>query len=259
MTVNWHTRFVIQSNWTSDLRKFLFDRVGLAYVQRVLEVGCGTGAVLMDTNFSTSNSLRNVDASKIQIHGLDINSDFLSQASHHAPFSHLTQGDGHRLPYATSTFQLVYCHFLLLWVHNPRLVLEEMVRVTSPEGSILALAEPDYGGRIDYPLDFIEVGEMQEAALRHQGAETRLGRHLRGLFQRCGLENIETGVLGGQWFRDQFTEEQQTELDVLKEDLKSQIPPEKIAHICSMELEARRNGERVLFVPTFYAWGQKPI
>ncbi len=42
---------------------------------------------------------------------------------------------------------------------------EEMVRVTRPHGFVLALAEPDYGGRIDYPSELSTIGNWQiEAA-----------------------------------------------------------------------------------------------
>ena len=46
--INWHARFLQQAAWTRDLRTYLFERAGLAQAQRVLEVGCGTGAILSE-------------------------------------------------------------------------------------------------------------------------------------------------------------------------------------------------------------------
>jgi SAM-dependent methyltransferase len=60
-----------------------------------------------------------------------------------------SQADRHTLPFQP-VFDVTFCHFLLLWVSNPEKVVAEMGRVTRPGGSV-RLAEPDYGGRIDYP------------------------------------------------------------------------------------------------------------
>ena len=44
--MDWHKRFVQQAGWTSELRNYLFKRAGLPAARRVLEVGCGSGAIL---------------------------------------------------------------------------------------------------------------------------------------------------------------------------------------------------------------------
>jgi len=44
--MEWHKRFVQQAGWTGELRRYLFKRTGLQFARRVLEVGCGTGAIL---------------------------------------------------------------------------------------------------------------------------------------------------------------------------------------------------------------------
>ena len=100
-----------------------------------------------------------------------------------------------------------------------------MRRVTRPGGWVLAMAEPDYGGRIDYPEDLIYLGELQETALRRQGAETRLGRRLSALFHAAGLQEVETGVLGGQWRDAPSLEDLAREWEVLEVDLADKLTP----------------------------------
>jgi hypothetical protein len=46
--MDWHSRYLQQAGWTSKLRGYLFQRAGVDKASRVLEVGCGTGAVLKD-------------------------------------------------------------------------------------------------------------------------------------------------------------------------------------------------------------------
>jgi SAM-dependent methyltransferase len=268
--VDWHARFTQQAGWTEALRRYLFERAGLAPGQRLLEVGCGTGAVL------SSSILQDC-----QLVGLDLDREFLQQAQQNLaaiprnigytqPSSHtltpgihtdrtvaLVQGDAHKLPYGDAAFDIVFCHFLLLWVRDPAQVVGEMRRVTRPGGWVLALAEPDYGGRVDYPEDLIELGRLQEAALRRQGAETRLGRRLSALFHAAGLVEIETGVLGGQWRAAPTAAERQQEWDVLQADLGAAVPSAELSRLRRLDEQAWLRGERALFVPTFYAMGKK--
>jgi len=244
--MDWHDRFTQQARWTAGLRGYLFERSGLAPGQRLLEVGCGTGALLSS-----------LDGFNLQLHGLDIDGEFLRQAQRHAPAARLARGDAHRLPYAGDSFDLVCCHFVLLWVRDPGQVVSEMRRMVRPGGWVLALAEPDYGGRVDYPEDLIRLGTLQEAALRRQGAETRLGRRLGALFHASNLREVGTGVLGGQWRQAPSMQEQAQEWAVLQADLGDEITDSEFRRLQQIDNEAWAHGERVLFVPTFYALGVK--
>jgi ubiquinone/menaquinone biosynthesis C-methylase UbiE len=161
-----------------------------------------------------------------------------------------------RLPLAANSFDIVYCHFFLLWVVDATQALAEMNRVARPGGWVLALAEPDYGGRIDYPPPLASAGRLQLEALRAQGAEPETGRRLAHLFHQAGLTQIRTGVLGGQWSQ-MDSNEWQLEWETLRRDLTGLVSPAEIERLYRLEVASRKAGERVLFVPTFYAAGVK--
>ncbi len=161
--MNWHARFRQQAQWTRPLRAHLFARFGGMSAARVLEVGCGTGALLEDFPPERRGSL----------HGLDRDRAVLQEAAQNAPGVALLCADGHSLPYASACFDLVFCHYLFLWTRDPLQVLTEMRRVTRPGAVVLALAEPDYGGRVDYPPNSKPQGGLQAEALRAQGRSTR--------------------------------------------------------------------------------------
>jgi SAM-dependent methyltransferase len=241
-----------QAGWTHQARQYLFSRLGLRAEDRVLEAGCGTGAVL--------GELAALGPGKL--HGLDIRPDYLELAQHHLPAARLACGDAHHLPYAAGSFAAACCHFLLLWVRDPLGVVAELSRVTRPGGTVLLLAEPDYGGRIDYPYELAILGEWQSQALTRAGANPQIGRRLSALLSRAGLVEIECGVLGGQWRGAPAEDDWQVEWQVLRADLE-QLPgilhgrEADIGALKEIDRLAWQRGERVLFVPTFYAWGRK--
>jgi ubiquinone/menaquinone biosynthesis C-methylase UbiE len=249
---DWHQRFVQQTHWTNTLQGYIINRTGLNKSRRILEIGSGTGAV--------TSALRAYlpEENQVEIFGLDLNWGYLNFAQLQDTQSNLIQGDGHMLPFPAGLFDATYCHFLLLWVSNPMNVVQEMLRVTRPAGIVIAMAEPDYGGRIDYPEDLIRIGQLQTHSLEIQGADPYLGRKLAGIFSYAGLENIEFGVLGGQWDRRNYPGINESELDVLRYDLETLLTHEEITQVQRSEAASRSKGDRVLFIPTFYAFGHVP-
>ncbi len=245
--IDWHTRFTQQAHWTRELRNYIYGQIAIKNVQNILDVGCGTGVLEDELNKQTTAN----------IFGLDINPEYISFATQHTSNISYTLGDAHNLPYSSGAFDITFCHFLLLWIANPQQVIQEMVRVTNPGGSVIALAEPDYGGRIDYPSELAQLGRWQRDALQIQGANPLMGRELRALFNCASLLDVEVGVLGGQWKNYTDTEDLETEWLVLQSDLLKNVDflmEEK--ELKNRDTAARETGQRILFVPTFYAWGR---
>ncbi|MBT3390532.1 MAG: methyltransferase domain-containing protein [Chloroflexi bacterium] len=242
---DWHARFSQQAQWTRALRAHLFPRMGFNVARQILDVGCGTGALFGEL-------LAQSDAA---IFGVDIQRQHLRLARTHKDVL-LSQGDALQMPYANEVFDITLCHFLLLWVANPVQALSEMARVTRPGGMVLALAEPDYGGRIDFPTELEQIGAWQTESLRRQGADPLIGRKLSGLFHHVGFENIETGVLGGQWRGAPTDDAWKSEWSVLESDFAQTSEFSGNSNVLKqLDAGAWASGQRVLFVPTFYAIG----
>ena len=251
--MDWHRRYLQQANWTRDLRTYLLQKAGLSQASRlhtaalqraslVLEVGCGTGAILTEL------------PNHVSVHGLDIDSAALAQCQLHVPAAYLVRGNALQLPYANNAFDIVYCHFLLLWVKDPLQALLEMKRVTKRGAHILAFAEPDYTGRLDEPRELVPLGQWQAESLRRQGADPGLGARLADLFFRAGIELLETGTIQGAK-SDPSPEDWETEWAVIESDLAGFIPREDLQKMKRLDQQARARGERELHVPTYFAWG----
>jgi SAM-dependent methyltransferase len=243
--MDWHARYQQQARWTQNTRDYLFKRAGLDSAKRILEVGCGTGALW--EHFPAPAGASN--------HGLDLRLDSAKQARANAPGLYAVNAAGEYLPYPDACFDLVFCHYLLLWVGDPGLVLREMARVTCPGGAVLALAEPDHAARIDHPSELQPLGVWQTAALVRQGVNPRMGRELAGAFAGAGITLIENGVIGGGW-SDPSPAETEMEWMVLEDDLAGNVPAHDIQKTRTLDEQARNARRRVLFVPTFYAWGR---
>ena len=119
----------------------------------------------------------------------------MRECREHAPAAFLTCADVLSLPYPAGLFDITYCHFLLLWVAQPLQAIQEMKRVTAHAGYVLALAEPDYAGRLDEPAELAWLGQRQNQALQEQGAALSRGTQLADLFYQAGIKLIETGVI----------------------------------------------------------------
>lgn len=244
-SADWHKRFLHQALWTTAIRNYLFNSTGFSPDLRVLEVGCGTGAVLSQVPFS-----------QYQVFGVDINRNYLNYAYTQFKTLHLTEGDGHLLPYSANVFDLVFCHYLLLWVNYPRKILQEFKRVGKTGAKAIILAEPDYGGRIDSPPELEKLGRAQTESLQLQGANPFTGRSLLQLAHSSGLKVLEFGVLGSQSTPEIDQDYLESEWDMLNHDLAGHFTASDLQTYQKLDRQAWSDGIRVLFIPTFYLYAE---
>ena len=241
--MNWHARYLQQAKWTRDLRIYLFEKAGLDDASRVLEVGCGTGVVLSELPVHVS------------LHGLDIDPAALAQCRIHAPAASLIWGNALQLPYSNETFDIVYCHFLLLWVDSPLETLVEMKRVTKPGGHIIAFAEPDYTARVDRPPELVQLGQWQSEALKRQGADPGFGARLAETFFQAGIDILETGTIQHADY-DPSSDDWEMEWAVIESDLAGWVSSDDLHQMRVLDQQARALRERIMHVPTYFAWGR---
>lgn len=168
----------------------------------------------------------------------------------------LARGDAHKLPYANASFDIVFTHFVLLWLADPTRALAEMRRVTRRGGAVLALAEPDYGQREDQPAALAELGRMQTAALRAQGADPEKGGKLGNIFTAAGFTHVESGQLEASEHPDKGETDWRLEAEVLRADLAGRVEAEKLGRLLAEDERAWQAGTRVLHVPAYYAWAR---
>jgi len=225
---------------------YFFDLLKTSPADKILDMGCGTGALLPDLQ----------SLSPAEIYGADYSLYHLAAAKSTCPDCYLVGANVFQLPFADNSFEMVLSHYFMLWVGDPTKALVEMHRITKPGGTIVCFAEPDYGGRIDYPPEFSSLRDYQITALQTAGADPLMGRKLPALFHQGGFTNIQTGIYGGAWKGEPTDAEQESEWLVLEDDLTDLVSPEDLLELKTQDRKAHNNGTRVIYVPTFYAWGQ---
>jgi SAM-dependent methyltransferase len=238
-----HAQYVRQARWTQGTRNQLYRRARLLQAERVLDVGCGTGAVTAEVARRTRG----------QVTGLDIDAQALAFARQHDDRSLYEHGDALDLAYPDDCFDIVLCHFTLLWLSDPLQALREMARVARAEGRVLICAEPDYGGRLDWPE--LPIRAWQIDGLRRQGAHPTIGRELRRLLVGAGLD-AQVGVMPSQWDVRSLRAEFEAEWALLARDVGDAVDPGSFAEAKARAAAAIAAGTRLVYMPVFYALGK---
>ncbi len=113
---------------SADYYARCLDLAGARAGQRLLDVACGGGYLLMEA-----------ERRGLATSGIDIADAALVKARRFAPKSELRQGDAEALPYPDASFDIVTCLGSLEHFLRPAVALEEMRRVLAPGGRAIVV------------------------------------------------------------------------------------------------------------------------
>jgi SAM-dependent methyltransferase len=200
--------------------------------------------------------------------GVDASRDMLERAQQMFASAGSPQGervrivhaDAHALPFPDGAFDVAVCNLLLMWVDDPERVVREMTRVVRPGGRGRAPAAPAVGGKIDHPEDPMIDPVFKGASIRRRGGDPHIGRKLRSLFVRAGLET-KVG-LGNRriWSVEENRRSFLAAVEHYRAILaRNDIPEHAIEEWEKRQLAALDEGVAFDFFPQFYALGRKPV
>ncbi len=172
-------------DWYSGSHRHWIDDLALRDGDRVLEVGCATGAL---TAHMANSGYR--------VTGLDRSDDMIARARSDHPSLDLLVGDATALPYDDNAFDAVVAASVVNIVPDAQVVLTEMHRVCTPGGtvSVLVPAVGFTGKDLDALIETRGLTGFSRAALTkwHKGPPKMTRPQLETLFRSVGLEPAVT-------------------------------------------------------------------
>lgn len=128
--------------WNADYLDLLAQRLEIAKVTRLLDVGCGMGhwARRWYPRLAPGASLVGVDLEPRWVDGA--RERFARELPEAAARAHFLQASATSLPFADGEFDAVTCQTVFIHLADPERALAEMVRVVRP-GGLIFCAEPN--------------------------------------------------------------------------------------------------------------------
>jgi SAM-dependent methyltransferase len=154
--------------------------------QRIVDVGCGPGAV-------TTRLVDRLGAELVA--AIDPSASFVAAARDRLPGVDIRQGVAEELPWVDGTFDAALAQLVVHFMADPVAALREMARVTRP-GGLVAASVWDYGGERS-PLSPFWLA-VREIDPDHPGESQLAGAregHLASLFGEAGLADVRADEL----------------------------------------------------------------
>ncbi|HET9082745.1 MAG TPA: methyltransferase domain-containing protein [Trebonia sp.] len=163
------------------------DLAGVRGGERVLDVGCGPGAL-------TAELVKRAGAESVS--AVEPSASFAAAARERLPGVDVRQSAAEQLPYPDGTFGVTLAQLVVHFMADPVQGLREMRRVTQPGGTVAACVWDHAGGRGPLAVFWTAVRELDAAAAGEPdlAAGVREG-HLAGLFAQAGLGSTQVSTL----------------------------------------------------------------
>jgi SAM-dependent methyltransferase len=154
--------------------------------QRVLDVGCGPGAL-------TAQLVQRLGSGAVT--AIDPSAPFVAAIRDRWPEIDVRRGVAERLPFADGTFDAALAQLVVHFMTDPVAGLAEMARVTCPGGVVAACVWDHAGGAGPLAPFWQAVHDLDPAARDEAGLAGAREGHLADLCAAAGLQHIESGSL----------------------------------------------------------------
>ncbi len=162
------------------------DLAGVRRGQRVLDVGCGPGAL-------TAELVSRADADAVS--AVEPSASFAAAVHERLPGVDVRRSAAERLPFPDGAFDAAMAQLVVHFMTDPVLGLREMSRVTRPGGVVAACVWDHAGGRGPLTAYWRAVRELDPAADDESDLAGVREGHLAELFAQAGLGAAQVTAL----------------------------------------------------------------
>lgn len=154
----------------------------VAVGQRVLDVGCGPGAL-------TTELVRRLGAAAVT--AVDPSEPFVAAAQERHPGVDVRRASAEHLPFPDQEFDAALAQLVVHFMADPVAGLREMARVTRTGGVVAACVWDHAGGQGPLSVYWEAARELDPEVEGESGLAGARGGHLTELFEAAGLHEIE--------------------------------------------------------------------
>ena len=179
-----YMRFMGQ--YAEPLAPLFADLAGIGDGQRVLDIGCGPGAL-------TAELVNRVGAASVG--AVEPSASFAAAVRDRLPGVEVRRSAAEQLPFPGGTFDAALAQLVVHFMADPVQGLREMRRVTRPGGTVAACVWDHAGGRGPLAAFWSAVRELDPAADDESGLAGVREGHLASLFSQAGLDRPSVTTL----------------------------------------------------------------
>jgi SAM-dependent methyltransferase len=173
--------------YSRELAPRLIEFAGIEAGMRVLDVGCGPGAL-------TERLAELVGAERVG--AADPSESFVSACAERVPGADVRRADAEELPWRDGAFDGALAQLVVNFMRDARAGVAEMCRVVRP-GGVVAACTWDYGDGMQMLRAFWDAARALDPDAPDEGEMMgfQSADSLEELWRLAGLEEVETGPL----------------------------------------------------------------
>ena len=172
--------------YSEPLAAIFADLAGARRGQRVLDVGCGPGAL-------TAELVRRAGAAAVS--AVEPSASFATAVRDRLPGVDVRQSAAEQLPFPDGTFDAALAQLVVHFMTDPVRGLREMARVTRPGGTVAACVWDHAGDRGPLATFWAAVRATDPVAPDESGLAGARDGHLAALFTEAGLARPQAGTI----------------------------------------------------------------